>query len=73
MINPSDKVKYMTEEGVEKETTFTEFELLKAEVEELKNLNNEMAEILRQNNLPLKIHARNFDQQDVIKRLVSEE
>lgn len=68
-MKADDKVAYTDEDGREKMADFTEFEHLKAKVDVLEEMLNEMAEILRQNNLARKVDAPVFDAEEVIRRI----
>lgn len=61
MIRADDKFSYEDEEGQQKVLEVTNFEILKSEVDQLKNIINQHAEILRQNNLTLKVEANSFN------------
>ena len=74
MIKADDKVKY-EDIGKDEQPKFTNFELLQAEVEVLKESIDEIVEILRYNNLERKktIEPEYFDSDEVYKRLEDEE
>ncbi len=68
MIKADDKVEF---EGAESKESFTNFEELVAKFEVLKDVVEELTEILRENDLHRtdKIHAPYFNEDDVYSKL----
>lgn len=73
MTKADDKFKITDEKGKTVLAPFTEFDLLKREVEFLSELVNELSDILKQNGLYNKIEPSRFDKREVYMSFINSE